>query len=405
MVRICVIGGGSAGEEAAFEADHRGAEVTLIERRPDRDPPWRSWPELISQSPAKRGLFSGRGKSSRSVLTTDAKSASPGFVALSNGDRLRFDSIIVATGSRFKQASLPGAVKQGVFILDGPEKYEELGRARPSIDKVVVVGEGYRGLEVADRLCGLGAEVLLMISCWQYEAPAEIVVDVIEDAAGERGIEIKRGVVSKVVGNGRVEAVVAGGSVIPCDTVVVAPLRIPNPVRSSLRLGHMGAVEVDGAMRTSEPSMFAAGGCAELKGSLFASGTLTSEPSLTGRIAGSNSAGSTHSIGGERIDELRVFGLGWSRIGRRGAPRKCWNKAETVSRRWGHASACVITHERFSERVVGVESIQPSSSSPAGLPPLAPGVTLGALAYGLGLSDISQISETARLGLRDWPKS
>ena len=290
--------------------------------------------------------------------------------------------------------------------MDGAEKYEELGRACPSIDKAVVVGEGYRALEVADRLSIFGVKVLLMISCWQHETPAPVVVDVIVDAARERGIEIQRGMVSRVVGNGRVEAVVAGGSVVPCDTVVVAPLRMPNPVHSSLRLGQMGAFEVDGTMRTSEPSTFAAGGCAELKDGILGSGTLTAEPSVSGRIAGSNSAGSTHSIGGARIDELRVFGLGWSRIGRRGgAPMAFGNRAETVSRRWGPASACVIMHERFSERVVAVESIQPSSASPAGLPPLSAGVTLGALAYGLGLSDISLVSETARLGLREWRKS
>ena len=405
MVRICVIGGGSAGEEAAFEAYRRGAEVTIVERKIDQDPPWKSWPELISQSPAKRGPFDGLRRPS-SVLTAEVKSAAPGFVTLSNGDSLQFDSIIVATGSGFKPVSMLGARKPGVFILDGPEKYQELGRACPSINEAVVVGEGYRGLEVADRLRTFGAEVLLMISCWQYEAPAPVVVDVIEDAARERGVEIQRGMPSRVVGNGRVEAVVAGGSVIPCDTVIVVPLRTPNPIPSSLRLGRMGAVEVDETMRTSAPSTFAAGGCAELKGSVLGSGTLAAEPSISGRIAGSNSTGSTRSIGAARVDELRVFGLGWSRMGRRGGAFVPYgNGAEKVSRRWGPASACVITHERLSEKVVGVESIQPSSSSPAGLPPIAAGVTLEALAYGLGLSDISLISETARLGLREWRKS
>ena len=406
MVRICVIGGGSAGEEAAFEAGVKGAEVTIIERSAGREPPWKSWPELISKSPADGGLPGVRRNSSTDVLMAEAKSAGPYFVTLSNGDRIRFDSIIVATGSRFKPVHFPGTRKQGVLILDGAEKYEELGRTCPSIDEAVIVGEGYRGLEVADRLCSFGVEVLLMISCWQHEAPAPVVVDVIEDAARERGIKVQRASVSRAVGNGRVEALVAGGSVIPCGNVIVVPPRLPNPVHSLLRLGQAGAVEVDRAMRTCEPSMFAAGGCAELKGSILGSGALTAEPSLSGRIAGSNSTGSAHLIGGARIAQLRVFGLGWSRIGRRaGSPLTFGNQMETVSRRWSLDSACVITHERFSERVVQVESIQPSTSPPSGLPPLATGVTLEALAYGLGSSDISQISETARLGLREWRKS
>ena len=290
--------------------------------------------------------------------------------------------------------------------MDGAEKYEDLGRKCRSLDRAVVVGEGYRGLEVADRLCSFGVRVLLVISCWQYEAPAQVVVDVFEDAARERGVEFQRGEVSRAVGSRRVEAVVAGGSVIPCDTLVIVPFRVPNPVHSSLRLGRTGGVEVDGAMRTSETSMFAAGGCAELKGDILGSGTLAAEPFLSGRIAGSNSMGSTHSIEGARIEQLRVFGLGWSRIGRRTGARLAFrNRVETVSRRWGAASACVIMHEGFNERVVGVESVQPTTSSPAGLPPLGAGATLEALAFGLGSSDISQISETARLGLREWRKS
>jgi len=404
LVSVCVVGGGSAGDEAAFEAGLRGAEVTMVERRPDHDPPWRSWPELISRSPVTGGICYGRRKSSMNVLTTEAKSAGPHFVTVSNGDRLRFDSVIVATGCRFKAGPFPGVRKPGAFVLDGAEKYQELGRTLPSMDQAVIAGEGYRGLEVADRLCSLGARVLLMISCWEQEAPAPVVVDVMEDTARERGVEIQRGNISRVVGDGRVEAVVACGSVIPCDSVIVVPPRAPNPVPSSLRLGQTGAVEVDAAMRTSEPCVFAAGGCAELKGGILGSGTLTAESSLSGRIAGSNSAGSNHSIGGARTDQLRVFGLWWSRTGWRTGPRMALgSEVETVSRRWGDASACVITHQRSSERVVGVESIQPSTSSPVGLPPL--GVTLENLAYGLGSSDISQISETARLGLREWQRS
>ena len=340
------------------------------------------------------------------VLTTEAKSAGPNSVTVCNGAALRFDSIVLATGSRFTPVPFQGARKPGVLILDGAEKYQELGRACRSMGQAVVVGEGYRGLEVADRLCDSGVKVLLVVSCWQYEAPSPMAFDVIEDAARERGVEVQRGRVSKAVGSGRVEAVVVGGDVIPCHTVMVVPLRAPNPLPSSLRLGNMGAVEVDGAMRSSEHSVFAAGGCAELKSDLLGSGTLAAEPFLSGRIAGSNSVGSTRSIGGWRIDELHLFGLRWSRIGRRGGPAVAYgNRADTVSRRWGPDSACIIMHERFSERVVGVESIQPSESAPAGLPPLSAGVSLEALAYGLGLSDISQISETARLGLRKWRKS
>ena len=405
MARVCVIGGGTAGEEAAFEAGLRGADVTVIERRCAPDPPWRSWPDLIVGSPLEEASLNGRGGTSPRVLNEEASAAGTGFVALSGGARLRFDSVIIATGVRFEPVTFQGLRKAGVLVLDGAEKYREVGRTCTSLNEAVIVGEGYRGLEVADRLSSRGVKVRLLISCWQHAPPSPLVLEVIEDVARESGTEIQRGEVSRVVGNGGVEAVVAGGSVIPCDVVLVAPPRAPNPIPAAAKLGHAGAVEVDRGMRTSVPSLLAAGGCAELRGSAPGSGVLDSEPRLSGRIAGSNCTGPGHSLGTARVEETRAFGLRWSRIAGRAVDGTLPCQAETVSRRWGSECACTITHQLFSERVLQVESVQPSESSAAGLPPLGAGVTLEALAFGLGSSDISQISETARLGLREWQKS
>jgi NADPH-dependent 2,4-dienoyl-CoA reductase/sulfur reductase-like enzyme len=406
LVSVCVIGGGTAGEEAAFEAGLRGAAVTIVERRNNRGTPWRSWPELISHPGENPRPVDGRRDSPPLVLTAEVRSAGPGYVVLTRGDRLHFDFIIVTTGARFGPVGFPGFRKAGVIVLDGEEDYAELGRASSSADRIIVVGEGYRGLEVAERLSGKGAKVLLLISCWQRSAPSQVALEVIEDVARDEGVEVRRGDVTKAVGNGRVEAAVAGGSVFPCDILAVVPPRAPSPIHSQLKLGRNGGVAVDGTMRTSESTMFAAGGCAELNGEALGSGSLDAEPSRSGRIAGSNCMGSRHSIGETRVDELHVFGLRWSRVRKRaGAGGAFGRPVEIVSRRWGQASACAIAHEKTSERVVLVESIQPSASSPAGLPPLVAGVTLEALAYGLGSSDISPISETARLGLREWPRS
>jgi len=406
LVSVCVIGGGTAGKAAAVEAGWRGADVTIVERRATPEPPWRSWPGLISGSSEEEGFLDGHGSFPPTLVNDEASAAGPGFVALSSGQRLPCDSAIIATGTRFEPVCFPGARKPGVFVLDGAEKYAEVGRACTSLGGVVVTGEGYRGLEVADRLISRGVRVCLMVSCWQCEPPSPAVLEVIEDVARDGGTQVQRGDVSRAVGNGRVEAVVVGGSVVPCEAVLVTPRRAPNPLRAAVKLGRSGAVEVDLGMRTSYPSLFAAGGCAELKGGAAASGVLNAEPSLSGRIAGSNCAGSRLSLRGTRIDDMHVFGLRWSRIGRRGGtPAALGNQTETVSHRWRSDCACTITHQKFSEEVIRVESIQPSAFSPAGLPPLGAGVTLEALAFGLGSSDISPISETARLGLREWPES
>jgi len=339
------------------------------------------------------------------ILEADAASAGPGYVALSDGRRLDFGQVIVATGSRFMPPVFPGARKPGVSVLDGPEKYEGLRRACPSLDTALVTGGGYRALEVADRLSSRGAKVHLLISGWERDPPSQLALDVIADAAQERGVEARLGGVSKAVGEGRVEAAVVAGAVVPCDLIVVVPPRLPNPVRSKMRLGPGGGLEVDRTMRTSEPSVYAVGGCAELKGNAQGCGVLADVSSISGRIAGSNCAGTHRSIAGTLVDELQVFGLRWSRTTAFPRGARLGRGWETVDRRWGPGSACSIAHERGSEKVVGVEWVRPSTSPTAGLPPLTSGLTLESLAFGLGSSDISPISETARLGLREWPKS
>ena len=75
----------------ASETDMRGAHVTIVEKRHASEPPWRSWPELISRSPTKEGFLTRRRASSPNVLNAEACAAGTGYVALSGGDRLRFD--------------------------------------------------------------------------------------------------------------------------------------------------------------------------------------------------------------------------------------------------------------------------------------------------------------------------
>jgi len=403
MRRVCVVGGGTAGREAALEAGRRGADVTIVERFTHPDPPYQTWADLISCPGG--GVHESELESSGLVMAAEARSAGPGAVVLSGGQKLTFDSVILATGARFLPSLFPGIRKRGVFVLDDAEKYRALGRACASVNEAVISGEGRTGLQVAERMSGRGVKVRLAISRWQFEPPSAVAFCVIEEAAQERCVEIQSGTVAGAVGDERVEAALVEGSVLPCDALVVVPPRAPNVVHSRLRLGREGAVAVNSAMRTSEPSVYAAGGCAELKTDAGWR-TLGSEASLSGRIAGSNCLGSAHSIGRADVVEIRVFGLRWLRIGMgSGGADLCGKKVATVSRRWGEASACSIVHEVSSERVLGVESVQPSSSHAAGLPPLDAGVTLEALALGLGSSDISPITETARLGLKAWQRS
>jgi len=340
------------------------------------------------------------------TLRAEARVVGPNFLVASEGIRRQFDSVIIATGAWFQVPAFIGSRKQGVFILDGPRAYADLGVSAASSEEVAVVGEGFRALQVADRLSRGRSRVHLVVSEWQHEGPSPLILGLLAGAARENGVLFAEGMLSKAVGTGTLEAVMTDSEVIACSVLAVVPRRIPKVPSTGARLGRLGGLMVDRCMRTSLSGMFAVGGCAELDTKGAPSVTLEGEASFSGRIGGANCMGEEHSMSLVRFSEATAFGLRWTRVGLgfREA-RASGLLVGSADRRW-ESSACEILYERASMRVVGVEAAAPIESFPSGVVPISSGVSLRTLAYGgLGSSDISLVSETARLGLREWQES
>ncbi len=399
-----MIGGGTAGSSAALEATALGAEVTVVERSDAPDPPWRSWPDLtgsIARHPFPRSArVAGRHPKVKTV-TGEASSATRGVLILSGGRAIHYDSLIVATGSIFEPQSFRGIRLPGVFLLDSPRGYAGLGESLPSACSAVVAGEGSRGIEVAERSAGRGRRVRVLTSHWHGGEPSPPVMGVLSSEAQRRGITITKGSVERALGRGSLEAVAAAGEVIACDTLAVVPRRIPRVIPTMAALGRSGGLLVGRDMRTTHPSVYAAGGCAELAAGTALSRVLDFEAALSGRIAGSNCTGGRHELGLVMSNQVMVFGLRWTRAGVDAlSSRVAGLEVGSVGRRWSQTSACSIFFERPGGRVLGIDSIEPAEAPPPGALSIASGLSLRSLAYvGLGSSDISVVSDTARLGL------
>ena len=408
MSRVLIVGGGTAGTAAAEECAMQGADAMIIDRLEEPEPPWASWPDFLSSPEGQGRAVSGpvtRVDACASVRGTEIIAVRKGEAVASNGSLFRADSLVLAAGSRFEPPVAQGLRKPGSFVLDSAARYKELGSASASADRILICGEGARGLQVAERLSVRGTKVSLMVSCWQPAKPSPPVLEVISDAARARGISLVTGRVHRVVGLARAEAVIAGGEVVPCGALAFVPRRIPVTVPLAGLLGRSGGVMVDRCLRASVPGVFAAGGCAELDGSLPPGVALDGEARLTGRAAGANSAGANVRISAVRSWCLTVFGLRWSRAGP--GATTCGSLGmdlRAIGRRWHEDSACGLVYERNTGRVIGAEVVEPAGSPSAGLGCSASGsATLKSLAYGCtGSSDISAISDTARLGLTSW---
>ena len=399
------MGGGTAGTAAAEECAMQGADTTVVDRLEEPEPPWSSWPDLVSSPEGQTRAISGpspRIDACASFRGTEIVAIRKGEAVASNGSLFRADSLVLAAGSRFEPPVAQGLRKPGSFVLDSATRYKEFGAASASADQILVCGEGARGLQVAERLSVRGMNVSLMVSCWQPAKPSSPVLEVISDAARAREISLGSGNVQRIVGLARAEAAVAGGEVVPCEAFAFIPRRIPVTVPFAALPGRSGGVLVDRCLRAKVPGVFAAGGCAELDGSLPPGVALDGEPRLTGRAAGANSAGANVRISAVRSWCLTVFGLRWSRAGP--GATTCGSLGMDlmeIGRRWHEDSACSLVYERNTGRVIGAEVVEPAGSPSAGLGCSASGsATLKSLAYGCtGSSDISVISDTARLGL------
>jgi 3-phenylpropionate/trans-cinnamate dioxygenase ferredoxin reductase subunit len=191
-------------------------------------------------------------------------------VRLDNGTSLHYDALLLATGSRPRRSSVLGAELDGVHMLRNIADVEHIRRDLASGGRLVIVGAGYIGLEVAATARELGMAVTVLeqadrvmsrVTCCEVSAfyEAEHV---------RHGVRVVCGAqVSEIEGNGgapsRVRAVVCDdGTAHDADVVIVGIGVTPNDeLAESAGLECGNGIVVDQHCRTSDPNIYAAGDC------------------------------------------------------------------------------------------------------------------------------------------------
>lgn len=147
-------------------------------------------------------------------------------VRTASGRVLSADAVVVATGLRPR--TLPGqAGLAGVHVLRTLDDALALREDLLSCTRLVVVGDGVLGAEIAATACGMGVNVTLA-----GPQPAPLACQLGQPAAGlladlhtERGVELRLGAAAGGLTerHGRVTGVrLETGDVLPADVVVVA---------------------------------------------------------------------------------------------------------------------------------------------------------------------------------------
>lgn len=188
-------------------------------------------------------------------------------ITLSDGSSITYDKLIFTTGSRVRTIAAPGVELPGIFYLRTVDDVEAIRAYLKPDSKLVVVGGGYIGLEVAAVMVSRGLDVTVV-----EMAPTVLarVVDkqVAEYFAGvhrKAGVKIENGVaVQGFAGNGKVEKVLcADGREFPADVVIIGVGIVPNvELAQAAGLACDNGIVVDEFGRTQDPDIFAAGDCA-----------------------------------------------------------------------------------------------------------------------------------------------
>ena len=200
----------------------------------------------------------------RLSTTATAIDLSGRTVQLGSDERIAFDELLLTTGATPRRLSLPGAELDGIHYLRRLTDSDALSAAITSSSRVVVIGAGWIGCEVAASARQLGANVAV---AEPLQLPLERVLGselgrFFRDVHADHGVEFHLGVgVSELRGRGRVEEVVlADGQVLAADVVVAGIGVVPRvELAEAAGLTLDNGVVTDEWLATSAPGVFAAG--------------------------------------------------------------------------------------------------------------------------------------------------
>jgi 3-phenylpropionate/trans-cinnamate dioxygenase ferredoxin reductase subunit len=269
-----IVGASLAGAKAAQTLRHEGFEGRLLlvgaeDERPYERPPL-SKDYLRGEAGRERvhvhgeSFYADHEIELRLGRTVVDMNASLKEVALDDGERLRYDRLLLATGAEPRRLAIPGAELDGVHYLRTVTDSDLLRERLDRGGTAVVVGAGWIGAEVAASARQRGLDVTLVAP---HAVPLERVLGrevgrIYHDIHTDHGVRILMETrVEAFYGDGAVERVrTSDGRSLACDFVVVGigvQPRTRLAARGGLALGD--GILVDEYLRTSAPDVFAAG--------------------------------------------------------------------------------------------------------------------------------------------------
>lgn len=307
--RAIIIGAGQAAAQAAQSMRQAGFDGEIVMIGEERELPYQRPPlskaylqgELAADRLYLRpaAFYAQQKIDLRLGLRVASVDAAAKTVATEAGETLSYDKLLLATGAPPRRLDCAGADLEGVHYLRSIADSDAL-RPILSVDgRIVIVGAGYIGLEVAAsaRKAGLDVTVLEMADRVLARVAGKDVSAFYEKLHRDHGVDLRLdAALDYFKGNGRVSAaVLKSGEKIPCAAVLVGVGAAPaTALAEAADLRIANGVWTDDHAQTSDPSIWAAGDCASHPSPIYERRLrLESVPNAIeqAKVAGANMAG------------------------------------------------------------------------------------------------------------------
>ena len=271
---VAIIGAGHAGgraAEAMRQAGFRGGIVLIGEEAyvPYERPPLSK--ELLGTDADLEKVFCNppdyyaqNGIELRLETRATSVNRAAGTVGLESGETIAYDRLLIVTGGRVRRLDCPGEELEGLHYIRAIPDTLALRPALTEGARVVVIGGGFIGLEVAAsaRMRGCAVTVVELADQVLARVADPAVGDLVAALHRKNGVRIMTGAsVERITGHGRVDEVVCtDGEILAADVVVVGIGILPNvEIAANAGLAVANGITVDEFGRTSDANIFAAG--------------------------------------------------------------------------------------------------------------------------------------------------
>jgi NADPH-dependent 2,4-dienoyl-CoA reductase/sulfur reductase-like enzyme/rhodanese-related sulfurtransferase len=222
-----------------------------------------------------------------------------------NGEEKDFsyDKLVIGMGTRPRDLNIPGVGLKNVFRVGNMHDAIAIKQmvAAGQVEKAVVIGGGFIGLEMAEALADMWQIDTTVVEYCDQIMPGFVsksMARMAQKRMSDEGVTFYLGEgVEALEGEGTVAAVKTNKRILPADIVIMAVGVAPNTqlaADAGLEIGQNGLIVVNDHMQTSDPDIYAGGDCVQIKNlvtgkpGFFPLGSMANRQ---GRVIGTNLAG------------------------------------------------------------------------------------------------------------------